>query len=96
MLQQKNYQYEDISLFQIRNRNETRVIALLPEILNHFPEYKPEMLDVQDIYALALNKLKPRYTQGCTLVLNEPVTDDIIRKKIEQAVRRVRKYPNHG
>jgi len=96
MIKERRYEYGDLSLFQIRNRNETRVIALLQEALNEFPDYQPEYIDIQDIYALTLNKLTPRYAQECTLVLQEPVTDDLIRDKIREAIRRVQKYPNHN
>ena len=96
MLKEQKYVYEDFSLIRIRNRNETRVISLLSEVLTEFPNYDPDILDIQDIYALTLNKLKPRYTQEATVVLHEPVTDEIIRKKIKQAVRRVMKFPHHN
>ncbi len=83
-------------LATVRNKNEKRVRDLMPLALQAFPRYKPDILDIQDIYALALNKLKPRYTQKCSLVLQEPITDEMILKKIKQAIRRVKKYPNHA
>lgn len=96
MFDVQKYQFRDVSLLRIRNRNETRVIALLPEVLEEFPDYEPDLIDIQDIYALTLNKLKPRYCQEATIVLNEPITDDMIRTRIRQAIRRVRKHPNHS
>lgn len=96
MFKEEAYQYDEFSLLNIRNRNETRIIALIPDALAQFPKFKPEMLDIQDIYALTLNKLKPRYTQASTLVLNETVTDDLIMKKLKQAIRRVQRFPNHN
>ena len=96
MFKKEDYDCQGFSLVNIRNRNEPRVIKLLPEVLAEFPGYDPEILDIQDIYALTLNKLKPRYAQEATLVLNEIVTDDIIRKKLRQAIRRVKRFPNHN
>ncbi|MFQ5651816.1 MAG: late competence development ComFB family protein [bacterium] len=87
---------EECSLESIKNRNERRVKELIPEVLQEFPGYDPEFLDLQDIYALTLNKLKPRYRQKVSLVLHEPITDEIIVQKIKQAIRRVKKYPNHN
>lgn len=85
----------EISLSRISNRNEKRVIRLLPEVLEDFPRFEPDDLDIQDIYALTLNKLRPRYSQRCSIVLREPITDEIIIKKMRQAVRRVKRFPNH-
>ena len=95
MLKKEKYKIGSLSVLNIRNRNETRVAKLISEILVEFPQYQPEDIDLQDIYALTLNKLRPRYTQECSLVLNEPVTDDMIKLKLRQAVKRVKKNPNH-
>ena len=86
----------EMALAGISNRNEKRVVQLLPEILGQFPRFQPDFLDLQDIYALTLNKLRPRYKQRCSLVLREPITDEIIIKKMKQAIRRVKRNPNHS
>ncbi len=95
MIKQEKYQIGTTSVFNIRNRNETRVADLIAGILTEFPDYTPEILDIQDIYALTLNKLKPRYAQECSIVLNEPVSDEMIKSKLRQAIRRIIKYPSH-
>lgn len=89
-------QAKETSFQDIVNKNEKRVKELLPVALESFPRYKPELLDIQDIYALALNKLKPRYKQKGTLVLSEPITDAVILLKVKQAIRRVKRNPNHA
>ena len=83
-------------LQNISNKNERRVMELLPAALKEFPKFEPESLDIQDIYALTLNKLKPRYKQKGTVVLREPITDELIMKRLKQAIRRVKKNPNHS
>ncbi len=95
MIKQEKYQIGATSVFNIRNRNESRVADLIIGVLTEFPDYSPEILDIQDIYALTLNKLKPRYAQECSLVLNEPVTDEMIKSKLREAIRRIIKYPSH-
>jgi hypothetical protein len=95
MVKPEKYQIGTTSVFNIRNRNETRVAKLLTGVLAEFPDYTPEILDIQDIYALTLNKLKPRYAQEVTIVLNEPVTDEMIKSRLRQAIRRIQKYPSH-
>lgn len=84
---------EDIK-HSTRNRNENRVIAMLAEALDHYPDFRPTRIDVEDIYALTLNKLPPRYVQKITFILNEPVSDELIREKIHEAVAIVRTRPH--
>ena len=95
MVKREKYQIGSTSVFNIRNRNETRVANLLMEVLKEFPDYSPEILDIQDIYALTLNKLKPRYAQEATIVLNEPITDEMIKSRMRQAIKGIQKFPSH-
>ncbi|MFU2210948.1 late competence development ComFB family protein [Solidesulfovibrio sp. C21] len=83
-----------IDFHSIRNKNEERVIDLLPEVLAEFPDCRPTRTNIEDIYALALNLLPARYTQSVTLVINEPVTDNAIRLRLREAIRTVRARPN--
>lgn len=95
-LKQKYRIFGSDSLYYIRNRNEKRVVQHLPEILEEYGVRDPDLVDVQDIYALALNKLPARYVQEFTVVLNEPVTDEKIKQAIREAVERVRENPKGG
>ena len=78
----------------IRNRNEGKVIELMPDILAEHPDFYPTRIDIEDIYALTLNLLPARYVQSVTLVLTEPVSDDLIRLRLREAVHTVRCRPN--
>ena len=89
----EKYEYKGISFYDIRNRNEIRVIKILPEILEEFPEFEPDRLDIKDIYALALNKLPPRYVQKGTIVLQENVKDEMIRFVLREAISRIKDNP---
>jgi len=93
---EEKYMLGNISLIDIRNKNETRVISLLPMVLTEFPEFKPDSIDIQDIYALTLNKLQPRYVQRASVILREPVTDEIIKEQLRYATERVKISPNHN
>ena len=79
----------------IRNKNEARVLELIPEVLARFPDYEPNGIDLEDIYALTLNNLPPRYVQHGGIVLREPVGNELILHEIERAVCIVRERPNH-
>ena len=88
------YKLGDVDFFNIRNRNEGRVLKVLHEYLqkkgsNSLISAK----DLQDIYALALNVLPPRYTQRGTIVLRDPVTKKTIYEAVEDAYDQIIKYP---
>lgn len=87
------YQILGVDLSAIRNRNEFRVMRHLPEILSEYPEVEQNLVNIQDIYALALNLLPARYTQQFSIVLKDPVSSDRVRDALRQAVERVRDNP---
>jgi fructose 1,6-bisphosphatase len=91
----EKYLYGNVDLFEIRNRNETRVIKAMREVMRDYPGFEPHVLDIEDIYALALNSLPPRYTQKGSIVLHEPVSDSEVADAVRQAVEKVRKSPNY-
>lgn len=88
-----DYILNDIPLDQIRNKNEVRVIKMLSRILTEYPNFVPNALDIEDIYALALNQLPPRYVQRATVILREPVTDEEVEQAVRKAINRVRSHP---
>lgn len=82
-----------VDLKGITNKNEKRVLACLPEVLQEFPDFHQERVNIQDVYALSLNLLPPRYTQAFSIVLKEPVSEEEVREAVRQAVRRVQGNP---
>lgn len=92
-LKQKYSIYGSNSLYYIRNRNEVRTINLLPEVLEEYETYNPDIIDIQDIYALTLNLLPPRYTQEMSIVFHEHVTDENIKNALHEAIEKVRANP---
>lgn len=93
-LEIKNTFHDDL-FDKIRNRNELRVVKHLRGILKEYPDYLPDTLDIQDIYALTLNKLPAHYVQEGSIVLHEPVDDTMIRDCIRDAIQHVRERPNY-
>jgi hypothetical protein len=78
--------FRGINLNAIRNRNELRVIEQLPEILKEYPDFEPNIIDIQDIYALSLNLLPAFYTQNFSIVLKKPTDDQHVRDTIREAI----------
>jgi hypothetical protein len=92
-MSQKNFEVNGVPLGSIRNRNEERVAKLMPAVLAEYLDYHPTYLDVQDIYALTLNNLSPRYKQSGSIVIHESVSDAEIQRELRLAVARVEKAP---
>ena len=54
-----------------------------------------EALDIQDIYALTLNRLPPRYVQEGTIVFNETVKKEEIERVVSESIKIVKEKPNY-
>ena len=93
---QEKYSYGSVSLYRIRNKNEQRVIENLDAVLGEFPDFEPNTIDIQDIYALALNKLPPHYKQETSIVLGGSLDKERIQQAIREAVETVKENPNYG
>ncbi|MFO8085060.1 MAG: late competence development ComFB family protein [Desulfobacterales bacterium] len=87
------YEFHGVNLKDIRNRNELRVITQLPDILKKYPDFRPDVIDIQDIYALSLNLLPAFYTQEFSIVLKKPVDDQKVREALRTAIEIVRGNP---
>lgn len=92
-MSQKSYEVNGVPLGNIRNRNEERVIKLMPQVLGEFLDYKPTYLDIQDIYALTLNNLPPRYKQSGSIIIREPVSEEEIMRELRLAINKVEMAP---
>ena len=82
-----------VDLSKIYNKNEKRVVLAMEKHLAAIVDWEPETLDIQDIYALALNSLPARYVQYGTIVFNEPVKLTDIENAVKVAVDKVRNSP---
>ena len=83
-MKKEKYLLNDVDFFDIRNRNESRVLKIMQHVMDTPPYYRPSAKDLHDIYALSLNSLPARYAQQGTIILRDPVRD----KDIETAVRK--------
>lgn len=87
------------SLQDLGNIHEQAVLEALREIYAGKNPPCGCALCVEDIYALALNSLPPRYVQATRLEDYLQSADAVkpadIRKQVQQAVKKVRQKPNH-
>lgn len=82
-----------VDLSGIRNRNERRVMDRMEMLLNEYTDFEPDVLAIQDIYALALNLLPARYTQQFSIVLKDPVDNTAVETAVRAAIEKVRTNP---
>jgi len=79
------YKMGDVDFFNIRNRNEGRVIRVLDGYIRAKNHRLVSDKDLQDIYSLAFNSLPPRYTQRGKIVLHDPVKKQEIYTAVDDA-----------
>jgi hypothetical protein len=97
MMLKKSMKINGVDVSKIVNRNERRVADLIPEILDeYYEDYIFEDLDIQDIYALALNLLPAAYAQTGSIVLSDRISDYELRSQIRKAVERVLDNPTRA
>ncbi len=89
----EKYLVRGVDLSELRNRNETKVAACMREELDTLSGEPLTAKTLQDVFALALNKLPARYAQKGTIVLREPVSRDMIRSAVREAFLRVLDNP---
>ncbi|MBI9078730.1 MAG: late competence development ComFB family protein [Pseudodesulfovibrio sp.] len=93
-MSQKLLEIKGVNVNKIINRNEKRVVKLVPEILDqYYEDYIFDHLDIQDIYALTLNLLPARYVQAGSIILSDRLSDYEIKSKIRAATERVLDNP---
>ena len=82
----KEWTVHGVSLSHIYNKNEEHVAYLMSEVLQEYPDYDPSTVDIEDIFALTLNSIPPRYMQfGSDFTVSE---DDGAGEKVREQIRR--------
>ncbi len=94
-LKKDKYTSFGVSLEHVRNAWETKLIKCMDKVLLDYSEFDYCSICIQDVYALAMNQLNPKYVQQGTVMINKEYTTDDFRDIIETAVEKVIKNPNH-
>lgn len=94
-----DYTIEGNSLAEIVNINERTVLKIMREIYAADPALCRCSMCVEDVYALALNALPPRYIQSTSLEVYEAsrrfIPREQVRAKVLAAVTKVQAAPKH-
>ena len=91
-----SYVLDGHSVDHVRNRNETKAVQILNEVLSEFKDFDHCQLCIEDIYGLTINQLPVRYIQGGGLNLKKGISDDEIRKIARESIQRVIEKPSHS
>lgn len=90
------YESYGVDLSMVRNAWEARVIKSMNDVLPEFPEFDYCAICIQDVYALAMNQLTPKYIQQGTILIKKEYSEQDFRDIVEEAVDKVVKNPNHS
>lgn len=94
-----DYMIEGTNLYDVVNYNEYVVLEVIRNIFKEEPNLCKCNLCIEDIYALSLNNIPPRYVQA-TGVLKYAGSSNFIdykevKNKVLEAILKVRKKPQH-
>ena len=93
---EKNYSINSYSLENVRNRQETRVVDALRDLLPEMEQFCGCRLCVEDVYAIALNALPSHYVQSGSIVLNvNTPSESDVQRVVKDALDKVNVRPNH-
>lgn len=90
------YAIGDISLQNVRNRHEVRVVEAMRNMLPEVDGFCGCRICIEDVYALAMNELPPHYVQSSAIVLvKAPPSEQDISRAVADGIGKVRVRPNH-
>jgi hypothetical protein len=89
----EKYMVEGVDLYHVRNRNEQRVSQCLRKEIERLGLTNLPPNVIEDAFALALNRLPPRYTQRGTIVLRDPVKKLAIEELVTHSLKHVLDHP---
>ncbi len=91
----EKYMVLGFSLQKIRNFYEIEVVKQMNEVIDEFPNFDKCQLCIEDVYALSLKNIPPKYVQQGGMVLIREVSNSEIRRLIRNAIKIVTENPNH-
>ncbi len=95
-MKKDKYEVNGISLENVRNSYELRIINTINNLLPEYADFDYCPICIQDVYALSLNQLSPKYVQEGTIVLKKEYKDNDFRDVVEFAIEKVIRHPNHS
>lgn len=92
-----SYVVEGISLDHIINYNEILILEVMQEVYAEDSSICNCSLCIEDIYALSLNKISPRYIQSTSVDIYKAsknyIGKDLVKANVLEAVKMVKDKP---
>jgi len=95
-MQKEDYEILGFSLERIRNTYEVKVIDVMKEEINNFPEFDRCQLCIEDVYALTLSRMPSTYVQPGSIVFRKEVSDEEVRDVVQYSIIQVMQQPKHS
>jgi competence protein ComFB len=94
-----DYTVEDCSLGEIFNYNEVLVLKVIRDLARTEQSMCKCPICLEDLFALSLNSLPPRYIQITSIEKyvksSSYIDEQAIRKKVREAWEKIKKRPGH-
>jgi competence protein ComFB len=94
-----DYIIEDCSVSDIYNHNEVIVLKVIRDTLQEDPSLCRCPICIEDIFALSLNALPPRYIQSTSIekYIHSPnyIDEKRVRRKVMEAWEKIKAKPGH-
>lgn len=90
------YEINGVSLYDVRNSYESKVIAIMRELIEAYDAFDGCSICLQDVYALSMSKIKPKYVQAGTIVLRKEDSEQVLKKAVKFSIEKVIEKPNHS
>ena len=94
-MKKEKYLSFGVPLENVRNAWEVKVIKCMNDILPEYPEFDFCSICVQDVYALSMNQLTPKYIQQGTVLIKKEYSEADFKDIVEFSIGKVLKNPNH-
>lgn len=94
-MKENDYEVFGVSLENVRNRHERIIIEVMKEMIPQFHDFDYCSICVQDVYALCLNQILPKYVQQGSIILKKEYSNEDYHDIVEAAIEQVSKNKNH-
>ena len=95
-MKKESYECYGVNLSNVRNAWEKKIIKSMSQVLPEFPEFDYCSICIQDVYALSLNQLTPKYIQQGTILIKKEYTEADFHDIVENSIQKVITNPNHS
>jgi len=95
-MENHDYVINGISLENIRNSYETKVIQTMKNEIPDFPDFDGCRVCIEDVYALVLSRIPSTYVIPGSIVFRKEVSDADLKEVVRYAIFQIIQQPKHN